>query len=250
MDSNVYVNNHDIVETYFVRISENKIKSIQKEIDNYYGKGELLEEKNVTNVHSLSQYIGKKIEVVSRKFIDSITTFGNEDNKIYKISYYDYEFYAYEPSQLSKLCNDLIENVYLKEHDRLKLSMTIKSLFDYESVNEDEAKFIEKIMGCIKFEKISPEELIKSDLTSQQKESVFDRIINVIRNKKEQKPVIVVAPISYERDLDKKISSMEDVAQAVNEDNADFKYSEEEVKEIKKNILGSLPTKMQINTKR
>jgi len=129
MDSNVYVNNHDIVETYFVRISENKIKSIQKEIDNYYGKGELLEEKNVTNVHSLSQYIGKKIEVVSRKFIDSITTFGNEDNKIYKISYYDYEFYAYEPSQLSKLCNDLIENVYLKEHDRLKLSMTIKSLF-------------------------------------------------------------------------------------------------------------------------
>ena len=42
MDSNVYVNNNDLVENYFVRIDEKKIRQIQNEVDKWNGKGELL----------------------------------------------------------------------------------------------------------------------------------------------------------------------------------------------------------------
>lgn len=64
MDSNVYVNNNDLVENYFVRIDEKKIRQIQNEIDKWNGKGELLTKVGRGFFAADPEFFGKKIEVI------------------------------------------------------------------------------------------------------------------------------------------------------------------------------------------
>ena len=65
MDSEIYVNNNEIIETYCVSINESKLLSVQADIDKFYGKGQLkqMESDRFTfNSHNSN----KKIELFAK----------------------------------------------------------------------------------------------------------------------------------------------------------------------------------------
>ena len=131
MDSNVYVNNNDLVENYFVRIDEKKIRQIQNEIDKWNGKGELLTRVGRGFFAADHEFFGKKIEVISKKFAGRKEFFDYCCPDVYMADVYEFKFLAYEQCDISKMCDELVSS-----YDKIDLSRLIKKLFEYTSSNE------------------------------------------------------------------------------------------------------------------
>ena len=241
MDSEIYVNNNEIIETYCVSINESKLLSVQADIDKFYGKGQLkqMESDRFTfNSHNSN----KKIEIVSKTYVGPGTIFDSSYPEVIDVSIYLYEYYAYCQSELSKICDLLV-----KSYGKLDLSRYIKFLCEYEPRGYDEELFIKRIFDCIKMKKIDCGELVKSDISLTKKENVLKRIVKAIK-KEGQKPFIVVAPLSYEVEVEKQIKRLEE-----NESKEKLKtieYGIEKRNEVKRNVLDSLPKETQINTRR
>jgi len=240
MDSNVYVNNNDLVENYFVRIDEKKIRQIQNEIDKWNGKGELLTKVGRGFFAADPEFFGKKIEVISKKFAGRKEFFDYCCPDVYMADVYEFKFLAYEQCDISKMCDELVSNC-----DKIDLSRLIKKLFEYTSSDEKKMEFVESLIDCIQLKKINDAEIKKIDLTVEQKESLLKRIIHVIKRKTTNTPFIIVASDDYEKAVDKKIHSMDCLNHAFRPP-----YNEEERKIVKQNILKSLPTKTLITSRR
>lgn len=246
MDSRVYVNNDNIVENYFVRVDEEKLKKVQAKADKLTGKGKLL-----TKVGPLfcmnedTDLFFKKVEIVSKKYLREGQFCDYCCPDVYTASVYEIKYYAYKQSELSKLCDKLLE-----DYNKIDLSRAIKAIFEFTSSNEEEMILADEVIDCIQLKRINTTGLAKQDLTINQQESLLKRIINVIRNKPTNIPVIVVSGKEYEADLEYKIRSMECYAHAWHDDDPNFRYSEDERKDIKKKILDSLPTKILISKTR
>lgn len=240
MDSNVYVNNNDLVENYFVRIDEKKIRQIQNEIDKWNGKGELLTKVGRGFFAADPEFFGKKIEVISKKFAGRKEFFDYCCPDVYMADVYEFKFFAYEQCDISKMCDELVSS-----YDKIDLSRLIKKLFEYTSSDEKKMEFVESLLDCIQLKKINDEEIKKIDLTVEQKESLLKRIIHVIKRKTTNTPFIIVAPNCYEDDVINKIHDMECLVHAFRPP-----YNEEEVQILQKKIFDSLPTKALITSRR
>jgi len=238
MDSNVYINNNDVIETYFVRVNESEVKNIQSKIDSFYGKGTLIIKKGVTPyILNDPEYFGKKIQIIFKKKVGRGKSFDYCCPSVDEVDLFDIEFYAYRQCALSKICD-----ILLNGSDRLELSRCLKKLLQYKSERAEDRVFVDALIKSIKFEKIDCGELIKSDISVEQKKNIFHKIIKVIRNKSDE-PLILSSTINYEKDVEKEIRTRECYVHALGQHDDNFKYDEEDRKKIKKSILDSLPTK-------
>lgn len=230
MDSEIYVNNNDVVETYFIKINESRIKNIRAKIDITYGKGKL---KTVTtDSYTFSTLnFGKKVEIVSENYVGVGQMLDSSYPQAFDVKQYEYKYYAFYPSELSCICDEI-----LNAYGKIDLSKSIKRLFEYEPYISDEVVFLEELYGCVKLERIDCEDLIKSDLTEEKKEGIFKRIIRAIKNEK-QKSFVIICPRCYEDDVNNKVSSIE------KEDGSVSGYDNYKKVKIKKEIFNSLPKK-------
>ena len=93
MTMNVFAKKGDIVEPYSVSIDEKLIKNIQSKIDTWNGKGEI---KEVRAANLLGYgYLGKKIEVISKKYAGKGEIFDYCCPSLEIVDMYNYKFYEY-----------------------------------------------------------------------------------------------------------------------------------------------------------
>jgi len=234
VDSEIYVNNNDLVENYFVKINENKLKNIQNDIDDFNGKGSLKYKK--VDKFSFELYnSGKKVDVVSKKYVGKGQLYDVNFPEILEVDLYEYSYYSYLQCELSKIIEDI-----LNAYKRLDLSKSIRSLMEYNPVCCEEEKFLKEIFNCIEMKKIDCKNLITIHISNSKKQSVFNRIIKTVKNNKGK---YIVSSADYVDVMNKEISELE------NKMLKKGKYTTEEKDELKRNILDSLPTKNQINNK-
>lgn len=237
MDSEFYVNNDDIIETYYINIDENKLKEAQLKVDEIYGMGPL--KKAVKNDFSFNVEISdKRVLIVSKKFIEKGQIFDESCEQFIDVDVYEYQYYSFFQSVLSEICDQLL-NFYGK----IDLSFVIKKLLNYELTNEKDMEAIKLIMDCIQIEKVNYDKIIKSDLSEDKKEKLLKRIIKAIRNEKD-KPLIIV----HSEDYDKAVET--ELFRRRKNGSRFVDYSEEEKKEIKRKILKELPNKDEFKRKK
>lgn len=142
--------NSNIFKNYSIEFNEGNIKTIETNIDSYYGLGEIKEDIR-TNFDlfydpSLST---QKIKIVSKEFLKTEKEWQNGDVILRDVNLYRYKYYAYEPHPLSIVCSNIKEI-----NDKLKLSATIKDLFDYDCCNQMEKDFFKSIISEIEFNEL------------------------------------------------------------------------------------------------
>lgn len=140
----------NVLKNYSIKFNEGNIKTIETNIDSYYGLGELKEEIR-TNFDlfydpSLST---QKIKIVSKEFLKTEEEWLNDDVILHDVNLYKYKYYAYEPHPLSLICSNIKEI-----NDRLELSATIKDLFDYTCCNQKDKDFFQSIISEIEFNEL------------------------------------------------------------------------------------------------
>lgn len=237
MDMNIFAVKNDVVQTYYVTMNEKSVKNTQAKIDEWNGKGELKE----TKAASLMGYMeyGKKIEVISRKYAGKGEVFYYCCPSVETMDMYNYKFYQFTPHPLSKLCDAL-----LKDYESLDFSKHLAQLLSWSSDNSEEMAFVNDLIGAFKFRKLSVEEIVQSDLTTDEKTNILRRIMDAIKNISKPRK-IVASPKSYEEEVERKIRGMESFnsgfyAQELKGE--DFKYTPRQKVAVKRKILNSLPT--------
>jgi len=237
MDINVFAVKDDEVQTFFVTMDEKLIKNTQAKIDKWNGKGKLKK----TKAASLMRYMeyGKKIEVVSRKYAGKGKVFYYCCPVLETVGMYNYKFYQYTPHPLSELCDTL-----LKKSKPLDFSKHLAQLLGWSSDNEEEMIFVGELIDAFRFKKISIEEVMKSDLTLDEKRNILSRIMDTIKTISRPRKLGAL-PKSYEEEVERKINDMELFNSGFygrELHGEDFKYTPEQRVAVRRKILTSLPT--------
>lgn len=237
MNKIIFVNNNNLIETYLLNINKNKIIKIKKIIDNYFGKGKLLEK--TTDVFSINEdptLRGKKIEIISHTHVGKGKILSEtEPNEKYL---YNFKFYAYNPHQLSQLCEEII-----KCSDSINLSYLINSLLNYSTETEFEKNIKTALLGTLEFQKITLEDILKYNITLKEKSnmlSIFKQILLQIKENDDK----ALLSITFEDEVNAKIKDLEMYNQGyrITNNSKLETFTEDEKKEIKTKIISSLPT--------
>lgn len=241
MKMNIFAVKDDTVQTFYVIIDEKKIKDVQSKIDVWNGKGEIKEVK----AFSLSKYLGsnKKIEVVSKKYAGKGQIFFYCCPSVETVDMYNYKFYEYRQHPLSKLCDTL-----LKDYESLDLSKHIGQLVNWASDDAEEMLFVNQLISTLKFKKVSADDIIKSNLTTEEKRTLLQRMMEAIKNITQPRKATTLSK-SYEEEVNKKIHNMEMINSGFygrELKGKDFKYTFNQRKIVKRKILSTLPKTEQL----
>ena len=203
MTMNVFAKKDDIVETYSVIIDEQLIKDIQSKIDTWNGKGEIKEAKANNKLELEVDYFGKKIEVISKEYAGKGEIFYECCPSVEVVDMYNYKFYEYTAHPLSKLCDSI-----LKDYQSLDLSEHIKKLINWSTEDAIELAFVKQILLAFKFEKLNINDIVKSDLTIEEKRTLLQRIRDAIKNYIPPRQILVTSK-EYEDEVMKRIHDIE-----------------------------------------
>lgn len=236
MIMNVFAKKGDIVEPYSVIIDEKLIKNIQSKIDTWNGKGNI---KEVTAASLLEYcYLGKKIEIISKKYVGQGEIFYYCCPSVETVDMYKYKFYEYTQHPLSKLCDNI-----LNDYQPLDLSEHIGKLINWTTEDDEEIAFVKQLLSAFKFEKLNINDIVKSDLTLEEKRTLLQRIRYAIKNYIPPRQILVASK-DYEEEVEKRIHDMESFNSGFfgrQLKGKDFKYTLEEKKNIERKILSKLP---------
>lgn len=144
----IFVNRKNTVDPYKVNVDKRRIRSIQKTIDDYSGKGEIKEE--ISTIPCFFDPFATKFEIISKKYIGKERCFNYCCGEFDSYDCYEYKYYSYKQHTLSRLCDELLEST-----DSIELSYSIRDILNYECENDIEQKFLKKIIKSFKFKKIS-----------------------------------------------------------------------------------------------
>ena len=226
MIKTIFINQNDKINAYLINIKTNKIKRIQNSIDKSYGKGKIL---TITTSPDFfignSNLFGKNIEIISKKYVSTRIHFDYCCAECDTINIYEYKYYAYTPHKLSILCKQLLDST-----NSLNLSYTINEILNYKTLNDDEQRFLNKILNSLKFKKIDNIKLLM-------------KFINVLKKETNQ---------DFNNVVEEKINSMQSFNEAFHKrelNNEPLIYTKEEKIKIRKKIISSLPTQEKISTK-
>lgn len=229
MESIIYVNNNNNVETYLVNIDIEKIKSINTSIDDWTDKGELI----VETGQYLEPSFSIKREIISQKQIG----FTKDKWVIHRNNHpvYEFKYYEYPPHPLSLLC----ENFFKIENKKLPLecSSYLRKIIDYIPTNYDEEKYLSDIISCFQLTKIDTEELAKSDIDLTKKISLLNKIKFLLTNK--ELPKSEFLPKSYIDLIESRLNEREIIVS--NSNFCSIRYTEEQRNNRKIRALNSLP---------
>ena len=239
---NIFAVGDNIVQSFYVTMNEELLKVVQKKIDNWYGKGEIKEVK-AASLFGVGAP-GKRIEVVSKRYLGKGEVFYYCCPAIESVDIYNYKFYEYSPHPLSKLCDNL-----LKDFESLDYSKHLAELLSWDSDNKEEMLFVKELISTFKFKKINIKDLIQNDSTNIEKRTILKSFIERIK-KVPPKRTNVLVPKSYDESVENKIADYEAFNSGFYSrelNGCDFKYTEEQKRDIKKRILKTLPTVDSIN---
>lgn len=242
MDMNVFATSRDVVDTYFARIDEKKLKKVQAEIDEWNGRGEL-KEKRAAGLFPSEPFA--KLEIVSKKPDGRGEIFYYCCPAIETVDMYKYKYYEFRPHQLSKMCDQLVKN-----YEPIELSRHIAAILNWETDDEKEKQFISEILNTITFQKLSVDDIVQSDLSPEYKKNLLQRIIDAVKNIPPKKQIIASSK-TYEEEVDKHIQSMEWINTGFygrELKGQEFKYTPEQRVAVKKKIFNSLPKSANIPT--
>ena len=222
----IFVNRKNIVDTYQINIDARRIKYIQKSIDNYNGKERIETTSGIGFFVDNSDFFGKKIEILSKKYVGKEQHFNYCCAEVDNIDIYKYKYYAYTPHKLSQLCDNL-----LKSTDSLNLSYCIHDILNYECETGIEQDFLKKIINSIKFKKIN-------------NVNFLIKIRNELKRLILQKDSTQLC-INFNNVVEQKIHSMQIFNEAFHSQELSgqpLKYSTSQKRYIKEKILVELPT--------
>lgn len=159
MIKTIFINRKDTIDTYQININKRKIERIQKAMDNFSIKDE--EQKVTTNSDffvSNPDFFGKKIKILSKKYIGKDLIFYYCCSEIDNVDVYEYKYYSYTPYKLSQLCDDLI-----KKDNSLYLSYCIHDILNYQCKSdiERESLILQKSIAQldVDFDKVVEQEI-------------------------------------------------------------------------------------------
>ena len=153
---------------YELNCDLDELTSIQDDIDNYYGKGELHTIEDITIDYGVDYR--DKLKIVSKKYL-------RKEFVPYYFDYlplYEFKYYDYKPSFLSKKIDSIIEafkyrsdinNVDYYE-DSLNLSHIIIELLNYKPSNQEEKELYKRVLMSLNISKKT------DDLESSKKDSI------------------------------------------------------------------------------
>ena len=237
MEMNIFAVKDDIVQTYYVTMNKKMIKNTQSKIDDWNGKGELIETKSASLMGHME--FGKKIEVVSRKYAGPGEVFYSCCPDVETTDMYNYKFYKFKPHPLSKLCDTL-----LNDYEPLDFSKHLSQLLNWNSEDSKEMSFVSELISAFQFKKYDVEEIVQSNLTKDEKRNILTKLVDVIKKNNKSRKVIVSTK-SYEEEVERKIESMEARNSGFYSrelQGEDFKYSPKQKSIVKRKIFKSLPT--------
>jgi len=226
----IFVNRNNIVDTYQVNIDINKVKRIQRLIDNYNGKGKKIETTcGVDFFVGNFDFLDKKVEIISQKLVGSGQHFDYCCAEVDEVNIYKYKYYAYKQHKLSKLCDRLLEST-----ESLNLSYCINDILNYQCETGVEQQFLNKLIACIKFKKID-------------NINFLIKIKNLVKNLGSNNDNL---EINFNKVFEKEIESMQVFNEAFFSrelKGQPLRYSAIEKSKIKKKIIGNLPISSKIN---
>lgn len=221
MESIIYVNNNNNVETYLVNIDMKKIFHLKKLIDEWNGKGELI----IKKCGYLPTNSNVKREIVSKKQIDF-------DKKFPK---YEYKYYEYTPHTLSLLCEKIIK-INLKNLP-LEFSSYLRRILEFECDNEVEERYLCDILTCFSFKKINTYDIVKSNIDLSKKISLLNKIKYLLTNIEIPKSEFL--PQSYINLIEERLNYREIIVS--NGLYQTFKYSDKQKNDRRIRALNALP---------
>ena len=174
----IYVNDENVVECYKVDIDIEKYNSIVREIDKYYGRGEL---KTIIG-NSISPMNGKKLDVVGKREISP--------------GLFEFKYYEFIPCSLSRTASDVINygnNVF-------DFSRSLRNLFDFRGYGEIDDLYISRLKSCFTFEKILSGSFITEDLSYKDKLNYLKRFLEKI-NQVKKTPYVIEVCSDYSNDV-------------------------------------------------
>lgn len=243
MDRNIYVINNEDVEIYYVEIDEDKLIKIQEQIDLWNGKGNLKRESRANlSVYDDYSLVNKKVEIVSKIYIGEKEVYYDCCSVRDTIDMYFFEYYAYVPHPLSKLCDNIINN-----YKAIELSNHVRELIEWNSYDLKEKKFVAELLSCFKFTKLNMADIMKSNLSVEAKRGLIGKILNFI-NRKQQVYYNLIYPRNFDEAVNDEIRRQEGF-EIGNLERKGFEFTDDEKKEIKKKILSKLPLVQQIEKK-
>lgn len=233
MTTNIYVNNNNSVETYLLNINLEKLKDLQKRIDNWHGKGEV----KVQRGRYLKDQGNQKVEILSQKQVGwglgRCDYFYNQS----KVPVYIFRYKAYKPHFLSNICESFLSN-----KDTLNFSFYLKELLSYKPTDKKERKYYYEILSCFLFQKYELETLIESDIDLSNKKSILTKLKEIIVKSKEKEEKHFL-PQSYINIINNQIALKEYFSSSKRY--RTIRYSADYKNQIKKKKLLSLPKKSQ-----
>ena len=205
----IYVNDENVVETYKVDIDMDKYLSIIREIDSYFGKGDM----KTSIGSSISFMNGKKLDVVGKREISP--------------GLFEFQYYEFIPSSLSRTASDVInysDNIF-------DFSRSLRNLFDFRSYGEIDNEYINRLRSCFSFEKVVSSDFVSQDLSYKDKLNYLKRLLEKL-NQVKREPYIVEVCSDYDEEISKVVSNS-----CSNEHEETF---------VKRRIFESLPKYSQI----
>ena len=205
----IYVNDENVVECYEVDIDMDKYLSIIREIDSYFGKGDM----KTSIGSSISFMNGKKLDVVGKREISP--------------GLFEFQYYEFIPSSLSRTASDVInysDNIF-------DFSRSLRNLFDFRSYGEIDNEYINRLRSCFSFEKVVSSDFVSQDLSYKDKLNYLKRLLEKL-NQVKREPYIVEVCSDYDEEITKVVSNS-----CSNEHEETF---------VKRRIFESLPKYSQI----
>ena len=205
----IYVNDENVVECYEVDIDMDKYLSIIREIDSYFGKGDM----KTSIGSSISFMNGKKLDVVGKREISP--------------GLFEFQYYEFIPSSLSRTASDVInysDNIF-------DFSRSLRNLFDFRSYGEIDNEYINRLRSCFSFEKVVSSDFVSQDLSYKDKLNYLKRLLEKL-NQVKREPYIVEVCSDYDEEISKVVSNS-----CSNEHEETF---------VKRRIFESLPKYSQI----
>ena len=180
----IYVNDENVVECYEVDIDMDKYLSIIREIDSYFGKGDM----KTSIGSSISFMNGKKLDVVGKREISP--------------GLFEFQYYEFIPSSLSRTASDVInysDNIF-------DFSRSLRNLFDFRSYGEIDNEYINRLRSCFSFEKVVSSDFVSQDLSYKDKLNYLKRLLEKL-NQVKREPYIVEVCSDYDEEISKVVSN-------------------------------------------
>ena len=229
MEVLAYINDNNSIKNYKVTFSIELFDSIQKRVDELYGKGELKEAVTDDINKCVEKEYGKKLDIANKTFICTAIK-NDKKNMIYK-----YKYYYYNQSNLSLLC-DYIKN---SVSDSIEFSKWLGELFSWDSSNKKEHKLVNELRNTFVINKIDTNNSIISDISIEERKSALVKIKELLVKGKEEKKDLMISK-QFSDDLEKVID------RKIKEDNLDYINQEELKNELKKKMVMIIPKKENI----